>query len=114
GNREAAEKAYAESKRCDALLIKQMQLGPDFTQLVKVGDAELEIRMRLLQKDYAPALAEAAKQLADAKNWPQSAAWQKFREDLAHGLRVDAIESALRLNRDHDAEATGRALLEAM
>ena len=113
GNREAAEKALQESRRSGALLLKKLQLGPDFARLVLVGDAELETRMRLLRMEYAAAYASASQALADAKNWPQGPAWQKFRDDLAQGFQMSLVESAMQLGQTRDAEAAGRALLES-
>ena len=113
GNREATEKALKEARRSGALLMKQLQLGPDFARLVAAGDVELEARVLLLRQDYAGAYASAMKALAEAKDLPPGANWQKMREDIVHGYRLWTIESALHLGKTRDAETIGRALLNS-
>ena len=113
GNREAVEKALKEARRSGDLLMKQLQLGPDFARLVAAGDVELETRVLLLRRDYASAYAATVKALAEAKDLPPGDAWQKMREDIVHGFRLGAVESALRLGKNHEAEMIGRTLLDS-
>lgn len=113
GNRQSTQKAVKEARRSGVIIIKQMQLGPDFAQLVGAGDAELEMRINLLTGDNAAAYALATKALATAKDLPQGPAWQKMREEIVHGYRMWAVESALRLGKNQEAEIIGRGLLES-
>ncbi len=111
GNQEAADKAVQEARRNGALLVKQLQLGPDFSRLVAIGDVELEARIQLLRRDYAGAYAACTKALAQAQEWNPNGALRRQRVEVLQGLRTWAVESALRLGRDHDAEVTARDLL---
>jgi tetratricopeptide (TPR) repeat protein len=111
GNREAAEKALKECRRTGEAVTRQMQLGPDFVQLVAVGGTQLETHVRLLRRDYAGAYATAAKAVAESRNWPAGPAWQHMRQDILHGFRLLAAESALRLGHAADAETAARTLL---
>ena len=61
-------------------------------------------------KDYAGTYAAASKALAEAKDWPAGSAWQSMREDLSLGFGMSAVESALRLGKQAEAEAIARTL----
>ena len=113
GNRAAAEKALKESRRSGALIMQQLQLGPDFARMVAAGDIELDARVGLVRQDFAGTYAAVVKEMAAAKDWPKGSSWQKMREDTMHGLRLLAAESALRLGHAREAETQARALLNS-